>query len=81
MNEFYTLQEVAAMLHLPYEFVRDQVYAGRWPHTAFSPRKRRMSQEDVDRVVASFHKEPKSPSTRSEARASSKRIAALIRAV
>lgn len=48
----YTLQEVADLLRLPYAHVRDRVYSGAWPHMKFSARNRRMSQEQIDSVVA-----------------------------
>ncbi|KQR95816.1 MAG: hypothetical protein J0I33_07540 [Microbacterium ginsengisoli] len=75
-----TLQEVAVALGVPYEIVRENVYAGRWPHSKFSPRIRRMSADDVERVRAMTHHEPSDP-TRSESHARTKRIRDLMRAV
>lgn len=80
MTQMFTLREVAERLQLPYEFVRDEVYSGRWPHTQFSPRNRRMSQADIDRVVSALHHEP-SVESRSEARARSRRVSRLLASV
>lgn len=82
MNEvqMFTLHEVAEKLQVPYDVVRDAVYAGRWPHSQFSPRNRRMSQADIDRVIEMLHHEP-AASSRSSARSRSKDVAALLRAV
>lgn len=80
MEEFFTLREVAEKLKLDYDIVRDNVYAGRWPHTKFSPRNRRMQQADIDRVVEMLHHDPV-PATRSDAHARRKRVSSLLRAV
>ncbi|KJL37088.1 hypothetical protein RR49_01200 [Microbacterium ginsengisoli] len=76
----FTLREIAEQLSIPYEVVRDNVYAGRWPHSKFSERTRRMSAEDVERVRAMTHHEPSDP-TRSEAHQRTKRMRELLRAV
>jgi hypothetical protein len=78
--QMFTLREVAEKLQLPYEVVRDAVYAGRWPHTKFTERNRRMSQADIDSVIESLHHEP-AESSRADARRRSKDVAALLRAV
>ncbi|MEQ6899241.1 hypothetical protein [Microbacterium sp. KR10-403] len=78
--QMFTLGEVAERLQLPYEVVRDAVYAGRWPHTAFTPRNRRMSQADIDRVVEMLHHEP-APQSRSDARRRTAHVKKLMRAV
>lgn len=75
-----TLHEVAEALNVPYEVVRDNVYSGRWPHSKFSERTRRMSTDDVERVRAMTHHEPSKPS-RSEAHQRTERVRKLLRAV
>lgn len=80
MDEFFTLAEVAEKLKLDYDIVRDNVYGGRWPHTKFSPRNRRMQQADIDQVVRMLHHEP-APASRSDAHARRERVTGLLRAV
>jgi hypothetical protein len=77
----YTLHEVADILRLPYEQVRDKVYAGAWPHVKFSPRNRRMTQEHIDRVVAMSAHEPAPPQSTSTAHERRKRVQDYLRAV
>lgn len=79
-EEMFTLQEVADKLKLPYEQVRDKVYAGAWPHVKFSARNRRMTQAQIDEVVEMSQHEPVR-STRSDARTRRKEVRALLRAV
>lgn len=76
----FTLREVALRLQLPYDVVRKAVYAGRWPHTQFTPRNRRMSEADIQAVIAKLHHEP-AVSSRSGAHASSKELDALVSAL
>jgi hypothetical protein len=56
MNKVYTLQEVAAHLRVPHSVVRDAVFAGRWPHLQISPRRRFMTQENLDETIALLSK-------------------------
>lgn len=77
--QFFTLSQVAEMMQLPYDVVRDNVYKNRWPHREFSPRNRRMSQEDID-AVAEMTKHTPAPQSRSEARRRNDRIKSLLKA-
>ena len=78
--EMYTLRDVAEKLKLPYEVGRDAVYAGRWPHTKFTPRNRRMSQADIDAVIDAHHQEPE-PTVLLAAHQRRRRMAELLKAV
>ncbi len=78
--QFFTLQQVAEIMQLPYDVVRDNVYKGRWPHREFSPRNRRMSQEDIDWVSENTKHTPLAQS-RSETRRRNERIKKLMRSV
>lgn len=55
----YTLQEAAERLHMPYRTLRDAIYAGRWPHRKISERRRLMTEEDIQDVLAMSRQEPK----------------------
>lgn len=73
----FTLQEVAEQLRLPYELVRDKVYSGAWPHVKFSEWNRRMTQEQVDSVIAMSEHKP-TPATTSDAHRRRARVQALL---
>lgn len=55
----YTLQEAAERLHMPYRTLRDAVYAGRWPHRYISPRRRLMTESDIEAVLTLTSRQPK----------------------
>ena len=78
--EIFTLQEVADLLKVPYDVVRKNVYAGRWPHIKVSPRNRRMSRADIDRVMEMLHHEPVAL-TRSETYRRTAHITELLRSI
>ncbi|MFF2387822.1 hypothetical protein [Agromyces sp. NPDC058104] len=75
--QLFTLAQVAEILQLDYELVRKAVYGGKWPHSKISERNRRMSQDDIDRVIEMTHHEP-AVSTRSEALRRSQRARDLL---
>ena len=80
MGEVFTLQEVADRLRIPYRTVRDAVFSGRWPHLMMSPRKRMMTTEDVDAVIALLHQDAAEPASMMEARAAKQNVRNLLAA-
>lgn len=62
-GEVLTLQEVAGRLRLPYRYVRDRAFSGAWPCLKISPRKRMMTESDVQAVISLLHAEPTPPPT------------------
>lgn len=78
--QMFTLREVADALQLPYDLVRDKVYAGAWPHVKFSERNRRMTHEHIDQVVEMLSHSPV-PSTRADAKRRRDSMRQMLRAV
>jgi hypothetical protein len=76
----YTLQEVADRLRSPYSVVRDAVFAGRWPHVKISPRKRVMTQANLEATLALLHQAPTPESSKHSAREARARVAGLLEA-
>lgn len=79
-NRIYTLQEVAERLRMPYRRVRDAVFAGDWPCLKVSPRKRLMTEADVEAAIAIMHKEPVEPTPEMDMRAIRESVLARINA-
>jgi len=77
-HQMFTLPQVAEALQLPYDVVRKAVYSGRWPHVEYSPRNRRMSQGDIDRVSEMLRHEPKKAPATAPKRSRSARINSLL---
>lgn len=74
MSKVHTLQEAAAILRLPYRTVRDAVFGGRWPHVVVSPRKRFMTDADIEATLAILHREPADDATPIETRVQKRRV-------
>ena len=79
-EELLDLHSVAERLSVPYEVVRRNVYGGKWPHKKISERRRFMSEEDIERVLAMTHQEPQTAS-RSAAHRRNKSAIDLLRAI
>ncbi|WP_162893191.1 helix-turn-helix domain-containing protein [Microbacterium halotolerans] len=79
----FTLQQVAEILQLSYDLVRDKVYAGAWPHVKFSERNRRMTQEQIERLIETVTHEPTDSAltSRSAAHQRTKSVQAMLRAI
>lgn len=80
METIYTLQEVAALLHMPYRTVRDAVFQGRWPHVRVSERRRLMTTDDVQATMALLRQRAKAPVTVVDARTQKKRVLEMLEA-
>lgn len=77
----HTLQEAADLLRVGHRTVRDNVYQGRWPHVALSPRKRFMTDDDIEATLELLHKEAQAvASTISDARTQKKIVLSLLEA-
>ncbi len=76
----YTLQEAAERLRTPYSVVRDAVFAGRWPHMQVSPRKRLMTEEDIQETISLLRKRPLAADSTSGVRSSRANVRDLLSA-
>lgn len=78
----HTLQEAAEILRMPYRTLRDHVFAGRWPHRYVSPRRRMMTDEDIEATLLLLTRspEPTANPTVSDERARRKNVLELLNA-